>query len=66
LSSTSYKILSNIILSLLTAYIDEITGIISVDFDIIDQPLIIFLTLSDAGEKVGGLWDNTSTAYRLQ
>jgi hypothetical protein len=43
LLSVLYKILSNIILSWLSPYIDEIIGIISVDF----------LRLSDAEEKMG-------------
>jgi hypothetical protein len=37
LLSTSYKILSNILLARLTTYANEIIGIINVDFGIIDQ-----------------------------
>jgi hypothetical protein len=39
---TSYKTLSNILLSRLVSYIDEIMGIISVGFDVTDQLLIRF------------------------
>jgi len=39
--STTYKILSSILLSRLTPYAEEITGGISVDFDAIGQLLII-------------------------
>jgi hypothetical protein len=42
LLSTSYKILSNILLSRLSPYIDEIVGIISDGFDVTDQLLIRF------------------------
>jgi hypothetical protein len=37
---TTYKIVSNILASRLNPYAEEIIGIISVDFDITDQPLI--------------------------
>jgi hypothetical protein len=40
LLSTSYKILSNILLSRLSLYIDEIIGIINVGSDVIHQLLI--------------------------
>jgi len=39
--STTYKILSKILLSRLTPYAEEITGDISVDFNATGQPLII-------------------------
>jgi len=39
---TTYKILSNILLSRLTPYEEEIVGIISVDFDATGQLLIIY------------------------
>ena len=42
LSSTTYKILSSILLSWLTPYVKEITGIFSVDFDATRQLLIIY------------------------
>jgi hypothetical protein len=42
LLSTTYKILSNILLSRLTPYAEEIIGIISVDFDVTGQLLIIY------------------------
>jgi hypothetical protein len=42
LLSTSYKILSNILLSRLTPYTDEMIGVTSVDFNVIDQRLIWF------------------------
>jgi hypothetical protein len=38
--STSYKILSEILLSILSPYVDEITGIISVGFEVTYQLLI--------------------------
>jgi hypothetical protein len=37
LVSTSYKILSNILLTSLTPYADEIIGITSVDFNVVDK-----------------------------
>jgi hypothetical protein len=40
--STSYKILSNIFPARLTLYADEIIGIISMDFDVIEQRFIRF------------------------
>jgi hypothetical protein len=52
LLSTSYKILSNILLSRLSPYIDEIIG----DHQCVfrrDKLLIRFLHLSDTGEKMG-------------
>jgi hypothetical protein len=42
LLSATYKILSNIPLSRLTPYAEEITGVISVDFDVTGQLLIIY------------------------
>jgi hypothetical protein len=51
LLSTSYKILSNILLSRLSPYIDEIIGTISVDFDVTDQLLSDFLHSSDTGKE---------------
>jgi hypothetical protein len=36
----SYKVLSNILLSRLSPYVEGVTGIISVEFDVIDQQLI--------------------------
>jgi len=39
--STTYKILSKILLSRLTPYAEKITGDISVDFNATGQPLII-------------------------
>jgi hypothetical protein len=42
LLSTSYKVLSNILLSRLSPYIDKITGVIGVGFDITDQLPIRF------------------------
>jgi hypothetical protein len=43
LLSTTYKILSNILLSWLAPYAEEIFGIFSVDFDATGQLLIIFV-----------------------
>jgi hypothetical protein len=42
LLSTSYKMLSNVLPSRLSPYVDEIIGTFSVDFDITDQLLIRF------------------------
>jgi len=42
LSTATYKILSNILLSRLTPYAEEIIGIVSVDFDAAGQLLIIY------------------------
>jgi hypothetical protein len=39
----------------------ELLGIISVDFDVTDQPLIIYLALSDAGEK----WEDYGKIHKL-
>jgi hypothetical protein len=39
---TSYNILSNILLSRLSPYIDEIIGLISMGFDVTDQRPISF------------------------
>jgi hypothetical protein len=41
LLATTYKILSNVLLSRLTPYVEEILGIISMDFDATSQLLII-------------------------
>jgi hypothetical protein len=51
LLSTSYKILSNILLSRLDP----------VGFDITDQLLSDFLHSSDTGERMGVQWDSTSS-----
>jgi hypothetical protein len=51
--SNSNKILSNILLSSLIAYIMKLLGIISVGFDVTDQLLIRFSASSDTGEKMG-------------
>jgi len=40
--STTYNILSNILLPSLTPYAEEIVGIISVDFEVPGQLLIIY------------------------
>jgi hypothetical protein len=54
LLSTSYKILSNILLSWLSPYIYmKLLGTISVDFDITDQLLIKFSAFVRYWKKVG-------------
>jgi hypothetical protein len=53
LPSTSYKILSNIIILRLSLYIDEITGVISVDFDVTDQLLIRYFAFVRYWRKKG-------------
>jgi hypothetical protein len=45
LLSTSYKILSNNILSRLSPYVDELLGMITVGFDVTDQLLIRFFAI---------------------
>jgi hypothetical protein len=54
LLSTSYKILSNIFLSRLSPYVDEIIGIISVGFDVTDQLLIRSLAFVKYWRRIGG------------
>jgi hypothetical protein len=53
LVSTSYKILSSILLARLTQYADEVIGITYVDFGVIDQRPIKFLYPAYTGEKIG-------------
>jgi hypothetical protein len=55
LLSTTYKILSNILLSRLTPYGDELLGIISVDFDATDQLLIIYSAFVKYMRKNGNI-----------
>jgi hypothetical protein len=44
----------------------KLFGIISADFDAVDQLLIIFLTFVRYRMKnIGMQWENTSTVYRL-
>jgi len=50
-----YKVLSSMLLLRLTPYVGEITGIISVDFDVINWLLITFPQLSVTGEKNGSV-----------
>jgi hypothetical protein len=52
---TMYKVLSSMLLLRLTPYVGEITGIISVDFDVINWLLITFPQLSVTGEKNGSV-----------
>jgi hypothetical protein len=51
--STSYKMLSNIFLSRLISYADEITGVTNVDLDVSGQRLIRF-SISVRFRKKGG------------
>jgi hypothetical protein len=51
LLSTSHKILSNILLSRLSAY--KIIEVTSVGFGVAEQLLVRFLHSSDTGEKMG-------------
>jgi hypothetical protein len=44
----------------------KLLGIISVDFDVTDQLLIIFSAFSDTGEKMGVQRDSISGIRRLQ
>jgi hypothetical protein len=53
LLTTSYKSLSNILLSWLMSYIDKIIGITSVDFDVIYQLLIICSAFIEYWRKNG-------------
>jgi hypothetical protein len=51
---TMYKILSTILLPKLTPYVDDISGYLSVDFNVIDQLLLcMFCICHILGEKVG-------------
>jgi hypothetical protein len=52
---TAYKILSCILLSRFTPYVDEIIGIISADFDVRDQLLIRYPVLVRYRGKVGSV-----------
>jgi hypothetical protein len=53
LLSTSYKILSNILLSRLSPYIDVIIGDHQCGFRLTDQLLIRFLHSSNIGNEIG-------------
>lgn len=51
--------LSSVLLSRLNLSVDEIIGIICVDFDVINQLLIDILHPSDTEEDMGMHWDCT-------
>ena len=53
LLSTTYKILSSILLSRLTSYAEEIMGTISVDFNTTGQLLIIYFAFLKYLRKIG-------------
>jgi hypothetical protein len=53
ISSTTYQILSNILLSRLTPYAEEMLGIIRVDFDVTGQLLIIYSAFVKYLSKMG-------------
>jgi hypothetical protein len=53
LFSTSYKILSNILLPRFTPYVDELLATISVDFDVIHQLLIRYFAFARYWRKNG-------------
>jgi sorting nexin-29 len=63
LLSTSFKILSNILLSRLTPYVDEIIGNHQCGFRHNRSDI---LHSSDTGEEMGVQWDYTSAIYRFQ
>jgi hypothetical protein len=52
-------VLSSVLLSRLNLSVDEIIGIICVDFDVINQLLIDILHPSDTEEDMGMHWDCT-------
>jgi hypothetical protein len=62
LLSTSYKTVSNILLSRLSPYIEELIGDHQCGFIVIDQLLIRFLHLSDTGGKK---WEYDDTVHQL-
>jgi hypothetical protein len=51
----TYKISSNILAFRLTPYVDEIIGIISVYFDVIDQPLVRYSAFVKYWRKNGSI-----------
>jgi hypothetical protein len=61
---TSYKILSNILVSKLTPYVDEI--IWGLGFDVINQLLIRFFAIIRYWRKCGRQRNGTSAVYGLQ
>jgi hypothetical protein len=62
LLSTSYKILSNILLSRLSPYMDEIIETINIDFDVRDQLLIRFSAFVRYWRKK---WEYGETVHQL-
>jgi hypothetical protein len=66
LTSTTYKILSNILLSRLTPCARKLQGIISADFDATGQLWSYILHSSSTCEKMGIQWSSASALYRLQ
>ena len=59
---TMYKILSNILLSRITPYAEETTGIISVDFDARSQLLIIYFVFVKYLKKK---WEYSEAVHQL-
>jgi len=53
LLSATYKTLSHILLPRLTSFIDELLGIISVEFDITNQALVIYSAFIKHYRKLG-------------
>jgi hypothetical protein len=66
LSPTTYKILSNILLSSFTPYAEKLLGIISVDFDATGQLPIIHSAFPKYLEKMGIHCGNATAIFRLQ
>ena len=60
------KFLSYILLLRITQCTEKIIGIISVDFDVIDQLLIYILHFSSTWEKIGVQKASASPIYKIQ
>jgi hypothetical protein len=55
LLSTTYKIVSNILVWRLTPHVDELMGVISVDFDVVGQLLIRYSAFVRYWRKNGSI-----------
>jgi len=53
--STTYKIVSNILVWRLTPHVDELMGVISVDFDVVGQLLIRYSAFVRYWRKNGSI-----------
>jgi hypothetical protein len=66
LSSTSYEVLSDILVSMLSPYTDEIIGDFQCGFDATDQILIRFSALIRHWRRMDEQLDSTLPIHRLQ